>query len=104
MNEGQYLAIRSYLEELTSQGRQLIEGQARTNELLERAPLIVYTSGDANAEQIAAEVNAAMNRMLKDVAAPPYTGTLETEPPPDGDGIMPPPTTSKPKASAKKGK
>lgn len=93
MNEGKFIAIQNYLEEIASQNKQIIGLLGRTNELLERAPLIVYTNGDVNAEQIAAEVNAAMNRMLKDVAAPPYTGTLETEPPP-----------AAPKASAKKGK
>jgi hypothetical protein len=36
MNDGMYTNIRNYLEEIACQGRQIIAGQQRTNELLER--------------------------------------------------------------------
>lgn len=36
MNDGQYTNIRNYLEELASQGKQLLAAQQRTNELLEQ--------------------------------------------------------------------
>ncbi len=85
MNDGKYDAIRNYLEELASQGRQLIEGQARTNELLD----LLRRPEERMADAIWKAANASK------VDAPPYTGTLETEPPP---------AASKAQGSAKKGK
>ena len=39
MNDSMYTNIRNYLEELASQGKQLLAAQQRTNELLERIAL-----------------------------------------------------------------
>lgn len=36
MNEGHYISIRNYLEEIASQNKQLLAEQKRTNELMER--------------------------------------------------------------------
>jgi len=43
MNDGQYTNLRNYLEEIASQGKQLLAEQKRTNELLERVVAPVPT-------------------------------------------------------------
>lgn len=94
MNEGKFIAMQNYLEEIAGQNKQIIGLLQRTNELLQRAP-------------------ATLTAEIIDLDAPPYTGTLETEPPPDASKAKAPPRPEpnlimmgedKPRASAKKGK
>jgi hypothetical protein len=76
MNEGKFIAIQNYLEEIASQNKQIIGQLQRTNELL--------------ATMIA--------------PAPVTAEIINLDTPEAVDGIMPAPAASKPKASAKRGK
>lgn len=71
MNDGQYTNLRNYLEEIANQGKQIIAGQQRTNELLERGPLIVYVNGDTDPHEIAAQVKMAMAQTPEEIASAP---------------------------------
>lgn len=93
MNEGKFIAIQNYLEEIASQNKQVIGLLQRTNELLAKLP-----------------APAALTAEIINLDAP-LTGTLETEPPPApmlteamADRIALREENAKPKSGAKKGK
>ncbi len=93
MNDGQYIAIRSYLEELASQGKKIIAGQQRTNELLEQ-----IASVEAKRQaRLVKEIDSAITQMLEKVVNTAETGPIKQ------DAHLAA-VTQQPKTATKKGK